>query len=290
MAVNQVALNGEELINLTNDTVSELSLLSGETAHDASGAQIMGKAQYINPNLIINPNFKINQRGQTSWKVEQHSGVNMPITQVYTVDRWRIMSGSASVSDGTLTLNGTMQQIIEADIGDTFVASIYAESGTASILYDNTTRTITIAGENAIIKWVKLELGTVATPYVDPDPALELVKCQRYYEVLMNHHTDRGIIGIITKATQRCHFDIPFKTSKRIPPSLVGTKARLVLCNEYTGSLYYVGTVDLEFVTADINGRLLRTSEIPEISSFVQEGFISATLDTLEVGEAIAVS
>lgn len=44
MAVNQVNLaNGEELINLTADTVSEDTLLEGETAHDASGKQITGK-------------------------------------------------------------------------------------------------------------------------------------------------------------------------------------------------------------------------------------------------------
>ena len=44
MAVNQVNLaNGEELINLTEDTVSEDNLLEGETAHDASGKQITGK-------------------------------------------------------------------------------------------------------------------------------------------------------------------------------------------------------------------------------------------------------
>lgn len=43
MPVNQVNMNGEELINLTNDTVSEDTLLEGETAHDASGKQITGK-------------------------------------------------------------------------------------------------------------------------------------------------------------------------------------------------------------------------------------------------------
>lgn len=43
MAVNEVTLNGEELINLTEDTVSEDTLLEGAIAHDASGNQITGK-------------------------------------------------------------------------------------------------------------------------------------------------------------------------------------------------------------------------------------------------------
>ena len=108
--VNEVyTADGEELINLTKDTVSELSLLSGATAHDASGAQIVGKAQYINPNLIINSNFKINQRGQTEYTSEG-----------YTVDGWRIYYG-ATLTVGTdavelLVTNGSynyMDQIVE---------------------------------------------------------------------------------------------------------------------------------------------------------------------------------
>ena len=37
------------------------------------------------------------------------------------------------------------------------------------------------ADDNIKIKWIKLELGSVATPFVPPDPASELLKCQRYY-------------------------------------------------------------------------------------------------------------
>ena len=32
--------------------------------------------------------------------------------------------------------------------------------------------------------WAKFEYGEVATPFVPPNPALELLKCQRYYQVL----------------------------------------------------------------------------------------------------------
>lgn len=44
MAVNQVVINGETVLDLTSDTVSPDKLLSGYTAHDASGAQITGTA------------------------------------------------------------------------------------------------------------------------------------------------------------------------------------------------------------------------------------------------------
>ena len=42
MGVNKVTANGSTLIDLTNDSVSQNSLLLGETAHDKAGNQITG--------------------------------------------------------------------------------------------------------------------------------------------------------------------------------------------------------------------------------------------------------
>ena len=42
MAVNKVEINGESVIDLTGDTVTPDTLLSGVTAHDAAGEQISG--------------------------------------------------------------------------------------------------------------------------------------------------------------------------------------------------------------------------------------------------------
>ena len=50
-----------------------------------------------NPNLLINPDFKINQRGQSTYSISPGSG--------YTVDRWKLWNGTLTVnSDGTITL------------------------------------------------------------------------------------------------------------------------------------------------------------------------------------------
>ena len=43
MAVNKVEINGEVKLDLTQDTVSEDTLLQGTTAHDAAGNPIEGK-------------------------------------------------------------------------------------------------------------------------------------------------------------------------------------------------------------------------------------------------------
>lgn len=42
MAVNKVVYNGETLVDLTNDTVAPETLAEGVTAHDKSGAVIVG--------------------------------------------------------------------------------------------------------------------------------------------------------------------------------------------------------------------------------------------------------
>lgn len=44
MANNKVIYDGTTLIDLTSDTVTPDTLLTGATAHDASGAQITGTA------------------------------------------------------------------------------------------------------------------------------------------------------------------------------------------------------------------------------------------------------
>ena len=45
--VNQVSIGGEMRINLTQDTVTPADLAEGVTAHDASGALIVGEAPKV---------------------------------------------------------------------------------------------------------------------------------------------------------------------------------------------------------------------------------------------------
>ena len=121
-----------------------------------------------NPNLLINPDSAVNQRG-----------VSGTITTAgYFVDCWKLASGEVTVnSDGTITLDGTISQTLENAVGDNATAS--ASAGTAS--YDNSTKTFTLTATGENIAWAKLELGSIATPFCPPNPATELAKCQRYF-------------------------------------------------------------------------------------------------------------
>ena len=134
---------------------------------------IKGKIPTVsNPNLLINPDFKINQRGVSG---------TFSDTGKYFVDRWRLVSGTVTVnSDGTLALNGTISQILENAVGENTAASVSA----GSVAYDDTTKTFTITGNDVTVSWAKLEYGNAVTPFIPPDPATELLKCCRYFQVI----------------------------------------------------------------------------------------------------------
>lgn len=188
---------------------------------------VKGKIPTIsNPNLLINPDFKINQRGSTDAKVEYHQ--NMPIlaSQRYTVDRWRIMGGKTNIIDGKFVLNGTIIQVIENSIGTDFTASISVENGSATASYDDTTKTFTITGENATLNWAKLEHGKTATTFIQPEPTTEMMKCKRYYRTM-----SRGALAYAVNAASVVFVD-SFEIPMRVDPTAkILSPVALSYCN-----------------------------------------------------------
>lgn len=115
MGVNQVNMNGEELINLTEDTVTEEALLTGRTAHAANGEKIEGKLALYAPNYVDNPDFSINQRGIAQYSV---SGA-----EISCVDRWRL-----GCDDDGFGSSATFTRIASLNVG---IISYMGESGCA---------------------------------------------------------------------------------------------------------------------------------------------------------------
>ena len=155
--------------------------------------------KFSNPNLLINPDFKINQRGASNYE-----------KQGYSVDRWKIWNvtvtpnanGGITVKNDKYTDTGTFIQNLEnATEGDSTL-SCYVESvsGTVTMVADNDSQVILKQGLNIVhtskstkaftiflnlgtsitLKWVKLEQGKVATEFIAPNPAEELTKCYRF--------------------------------------------------------------------------------------------------------------
>lgn len=157
--------------------------------------------KFSNPNLLINPDFKINQRGATSYE-----------QQGYSVDRWKIWnvtvtpsaSGGITVKNDKYEDTGTFIQILEiaTECDSTLSCYVTSVSGTVTMVADDDSQVILKQGLNVVhtssstknftiflnqgtsitLKWVKLEQGSIATSFVEPNISDELDKCLRYFE------------------------------------------------------------------------------------------------------------
>ena len=239
-----------------------------------------GVSVVYNPNLLDNPDFKINQRGQT---IYYKAGVGL-----YTVDRWRA-DGNTLVSknengvyiSADAKKTATCIQYLEPKISEqlenksvtlsiSFAGTIYSISGIFSKTnIDNLTLRKTFGSyglglnydakgyyayfsfinsasstKNILVNWTKLELGGNATPFIPPDPASELLKCQRYYI-----NTFSEVNGYYTfalnQATQgTIPVNVRFPVKMRSIPSIIighngkGTRYNKVVGNLLTGFSY----------------------------------------------------
>ena len=170
--------------------------------------------KFSNPNLLINPDFKINQRGATSYE-----------QQGYSVDRWKIWNATVTPSaNGGITVKndkysdiGTFIQPLEnATEGDsTLSCYVTSVSGTVTMASDDNSQVVLKQGLNVVhtskstknftiflnqgtsitLKWVKLEQGKVATEFIAPNIAEELTKCNRFFRVL---NVYEGFVGAVS--------------------------------------------------------------------------------------------
>ena len=182
-----------------------------------------------NPNLLINPDFRVNQRGQAEY------------TSGCTVDRWYSPGkcSAAPISGGvkltsTVTASSTTHAFWQdfefplppgkytlslkaADVTGVWAARIrtvtaagdYVDSYYTLALREGVNKVSvdlpdgeyisavsigfnkgTEAGNSLKLAWAKLESGSLATPFVPPDPATELAKCQRYYQMRTTNDID----------------------------------------------------------------------------------------------------
>ena len=186
-----------------NDGASKL--LSNNTV-----PTIMNSQMVDNTNFIINPDFKINQNGKTVYDVE---------TEAYTVDGWMknrpatvtVTDTGLSISytEGSTSFNSIYQMVENADWfrektltfsaklngrifkctgtfpaeftdGEFIAISENVNTAHLQLRYQGGYLMCLIYGATTV-EWAKLELGNEATAFVPPNPALELLKCQRYY-------------------------------------------------------------------------------------------------------------
>lgn len=173
-----------------------------------------------NPNLLTNVDFRVNQRGKDSYTGTSAYTYTVDGWYIwkYNCDAY----GTVTVNDdGSLSVDGvngaddailtqelengaelvgktvTLSMEIE-EIEGTILAQQHFNASSGLTISEPGIHKVTFEWQEAIkyriainntncshykIKWIKLEIGSVATPFCPPDPATELAKCQRYYQI-----------------------------------------------------------------------------------------------------------
>ena len=188
-----------------------------------AGAETVAAALNNKPNRNLLDNWyfmnPVNQRG-----------VSGTISEAgYFIDRWKLVSGSVTLTSTGITINGTISQVLENAAGTNVTASALTTTGIVSVSYDNSSKTFTITGTGQTFVAAKLEFGsqqTLAHQDEDgnwvlneiPDYGTELAKCQRYLIPLKRN----SCTGPSTSSTI-AYLYFPVPVSMRATPVLQGT-------------------------------------------------------------------
>lgn len=192
--------------------------------------------RFSNPNLLLNSNFKVDQRGRGTY-------TNNTTKPTYTLDRWISINAQVVYNiDGTATITSLattdtsswFKQILAHAINDTCTLScnITAVTGNAYLYNQRNGKkivkglnTVTLSylkeasielkqGASITIEWIKLEKGSKATTYVAPNYTEELQKCMMYYNQLktslngyfttQTYVSSDSLLNTRTKPTIKC--------------------------------------------------------------------------------------
>ena len=187
------------------------------TAEDKSGWNSLSS-----PNLLINPDFVINQRGESvysaagytvdGWKISGDLTVTVgdsvtltpagtaefyqPLEVPYSSLAGRNIAVSASIDGNAVSCVGTVPEaepIATSRIAYTSIGDTGWQLGLSWSAVKNYFYVRLVAADGAVpitLEWIKLELGKAATPFTPPDQAAELAKCQRYYQIRTTNDID----------------------------------------------------------------------------------------------------
>ena len=213
----QVSLTGDE------EVAGEKNFL-GTIKHNSN---IVPDCKEIsNPNLIINPDFKINQRekatttrsgedvytadrwglfyGNGKFQVSTHKLTGLDETQPTVFGQW--VEGSEDFIYGeTITISATINNVrysktitLPETYAEDYINNIYECDEFVFRIYVNKTQKIlgvqflVVNGAVIIINKVKLELSNFETKYVERSLAEEMMLCQRYYQKLHVYSTGQA--------------------------------------------------------------------------------------------------
>lgn len=244
-----------EIVNKINEIIEIHN--SNDNTHEQLSSQLKNWSvnQFSNPNLLINGDFQIWQRG-TSFERYPSNSLN---THVYTADRWtfwavattkinkidnglkfytnnsqtvliqtvenyRFLAGkTVTLSAKIAHVTGNLALIIENGVAESGKYDIN-QPGIYSVVMKNAENIRFLkcyirSGDgnpvDAEIEYMKLELGEKVTPFTPRSYSEELADCQRYYEKI----DFQSIPPVSYDADYFIRYE-QFKVKKRIPPKV----------------------------------------------------------------------
>ena len=129
-------------------------------------------------------------------------------------------------------------------VGSTYSGTAGSWSGSTYFSATGATSVVGTNGANWYITGVKLEVGSIATPFVPDDYAVSLGKCQRYYEKSFPISTAPagGLASLINTGSAFVNGAlmtyIAFKVTKRAAPTFVGYRGNTVAGTDSQWNFY----------------------------------------------------
>ena len=240
--------------------------------YDADGNDISDtyatKSDISNPNLIINPDFKINQRNRSGGASAGYcrdrwfsSSTNIQFyddyvlfftpgsTSVYLIqyiEKSLLPSGNyvLSIMCGSSDKSMTLQEssfVMKADYSkDTSILSMRLGIANArcTVEYDVDKDCFAVSiianGANLYVKYIKLEIGDTATKFIPPDPIVELAKCQRYF---VRYSGNGSFVGVgFSSSTTVSLIEIALPVTMRTQPTVTLVGVYLSSANHFSTS------------------------------------------------------
>ena len=272
------AYTAGEGINITNHEISVDPVLLSDIGDMSDAIPLKAaKTQITNPNILHNPWFTVNQRAVTSvteslgyiadrWKVystnvtftvSRNASGNIVIdntsgAEAITIYQKRTSTYINSLAGMKLTFsvefsNGEIKSGSALFDGETYR---YVDEDDYHLYFSKSDSAFGInihAGASLTIKALKLEVGEVSTLAMDsrPEYAIELAKCQRYFQRLANITTGTSNYALGIGVGSGARFIISIPEMMRIDvPTLTGNGLRAL--DPSNGNAYVATSVDFQ--------------------------------------------
>lgn len=224
-------------INMNGQTLSGLNTPVGDTEAATKGYVIRLVKKAAPRNLLDNSDF--------TNPVNQRNASGTVSTSGYFIDRWKLVSGSVTISEDGLVLNGEIAQILEKAPN----ASVVAVASNGMATFDESTNTFRLTGSGEVVSWAALYEGEYTAEtlpeYQSKGYAAELAACQRYCICfgLKSQNNHIGWAQAATSTVANAVLALPQSMRINAPTITVGS-GKLVLRN---------GVTDIEITSVAAN-------------------------------------